>query len=125
MEGPPPPNWEAIASSWPGLPYLQELYWAAKNAVYTDIESKSLTQKRWPNIKKKLSGLKPILDDWYAPRAIWYAHDIVSAIEQMINAKVFVMRKLSETDHGLLFCQSASFQQLQRAKEIEIDRILK
>ena len=117
-------DWMDIVSSWPSLPYLQALYFALKNAVHVDIESKALTQTRWEHISKNVADLKPILDDWYAPRPVWYAHDIVCAVEQMVNAKVFVMRKVTETDEGLLFLQSDELNKKQKQHEEEIDTIL-
>lgn len=105
-----------IVSSYPSLEFLRELYFGIRKKVCTDTESRQLPECSWI---KTIAHLKPFLDDWYYPREYWYTQDMVNALEQLINAKVFCMRKCSETDEGLLFISSRALRK--KEKDIEKD----
>jgi len=110
-----------IVSSYPSLEFLRELYFGLRKKVCTDTESRELPECSWI---KTIAHLKPFLDDWYFPREYWYGQDMVNAVEQLINAKVFCMRKCTETDEGLLFISSSALRKKEKEMEKEIYKAL-
>ena len=110
-------DYQDITLSYPSLEFLQSLTFHLKHEIF---EERTPIIQGYFGFGKNIQNLKPFLDDWFHPRDYWYAHDCIHALEQLINAKVFVNRKLSETDEGLLFLGSEKLHKKEKKMEKEI-----
>ena len=85
------------------LEFLQRLTFTLKSeCLAEDVEPHPL----FIGSGKNITGLTPFLDNWYHPKEYWYVMDIISGLEQILNAKVFCNRQLSMTDEGLMYIGS-------------------
>lgn len=110
-------DYRDVSQTYPTLQFLQRLTFTMKHELFKEPFE---PHPSLAGCSANLEAMKPFLDRWYHPKDYWYAKDIVSALEQLVNAKVYVNRKLSQTDEGLMFLGSEELRRAEDRVEREI-----
>ena len=115
-------DYKDISLSYPSLEFLRDLTFHMKYEIF---QEPMPFKEKFKGMGVNLPCLKPLLDEWYFNRDYWYAQDVIRALEQLINAKVYVNRKLSQDDEGLLFLGSEQLHNKEKELENNIMSLLK